>query len=90
MKILNDKQTGPNFYKFLLDFHKALFVHTKAGGAWYEFHADSEGRNFRSAFEDSGLMLKQCLIWVKNTLVMGRQDYHFLCFCIVIQDDGSV
>lgn len=29
------------------------------------------------AFQDSGLMLKQCLIWVKNSFVMGRQDYQW-------------
>lgn len=77
MKIMNDKQTSARFYRFLLDFHKALYNHTKPGGGWYEFHADSEGRNFRNAFEESGLMMKQCLVWVKNTLVMGRQDYHW-------------
>lgn len=26
---------------------------------------------------EAGFLLKQCLIWVKNSLVMGRQDYHW-------------
>lgn len=26
---------------------------------------------------DAGIMVKQCLIWVKNSMVMGRQDYHW-------------
>lgn len=26
---------------------------------------------------DSGWLLKQCLIWVKNSLVLGRQDYQW-------------
>jgi site-specific DNA-methyltransferase (adenine-specific) len=26
---------------------------------------------------DSGIMVKQCLIWVKNSMVMGRQDYQW-------------
>lgn len=26
---------------------------------------------------DAGWMLKQCLVWVKNSLVMGRQDYQW-------------
>jgi len=26
---------------------------------------------------ESGIMVKQCLIWVKNSMVMGRQDYQW-------------
>ena len=77
MKIMNDKMQNDNFYNFLYDFYKSLFIYTKEGGAWYVWHADSEGVNFRTAFENSGLLLKQCLIWVKNSLVMGRQDYQW-------------
>lgn len=77
LKIMNDQMTNDSFYQFLYDFYTALGSFTKAGGAWYVWHADSEGANFRQAFKDSGLLLKQCLIWVKNALVMGRQDYHW-------------
>jgi site-specific DNA-methyltransferase (adenine-specific) len=77
MTIQNDKMEGLDFYQFLLDFYTALGSYTKAGGAWYVWHADSEGANFRSAFVNSGLLLKQCLIWVKNSMVMGRQDYQW-------------
>ena len=77
LKIMNDKMENNTFYQFLYDFYTALGSYTKKGGAWYVWHADSEGVNFRTAFEDSGLLLKQCLIWVKNALVMGRQDYQW-------------
>jgi site-specific DNA-methyltransferase (adenine-specific) len=77
LKIMNDQMTNDSFYQFLYDFYTALGSYTKPGGAWYVWHADSEGANFRQAFKDSGLLLKQCLIWVKNALVMGRQDYHW-------------
>lgn len=77
LKIMNDKMENNAFYQFLYDFYTALGSYTKQGGAWYVWHADSEGVNFRTAFEDSGLLLKQCLIWVKNALVMGRQDYQW-------------
>ena len=77
LKIMNDEMSNDSFYQFLYDFYTALGSYTKAGGAWYVWHADSEGANFRQAFKDSGLLLKQCLIWVKNALVMGRQDYHW-------------
>jgi DNA modification methylase len=77
LKIEGDRQGSKSFYQFLLAFHSAAFSHTKPGGAWYVWHADTEGLNFRNAFQDSGLMLKQTLIWVKNTFVMGRQDYQW-------------
>jgi len=77
LKIMNDQMTNDSFYQFLYDFYTALGSYCKPGGAWYVWHADSEGANFRQAFKDSGLLLKQCLVWVKNALVMGRQDYHW-------------
>ena len=77
LKIMNDEMSNDSFYQFLYDFYTALGSYTKAGGGWYVWHADSEGANFRQAFKNSGLLLKQCLIWVKNALVMGRQDYHW-------------
>lgn len=40
-------------------------------------HADTEGINFRTAFINAGFKLAECLIWVKNSLVLGRQDYHW-------------
>jgi site-specific DNA-methyltransferase (adenine-specific) len=77
LKIQNDKQTDGDFYQFLYDFYTALAAYTKAGGSWYVWHADSEGANFRRAMSDAGIMVKQCLIWVKQTMVMGRQDYQW-------------
>lgn len=77
LTIKNDSMADGNFYQFLYDFYTALGSYTKAGGAWYVWHADSEGANFRKAMSDAGIMVKQCLIWVKNSMVMGRQDYHW-------------
>lgn len=77
LTIDNDKQSDGDFYQFLYDFYTALGSYTKAGGAWYVWHADSEGANFRLAMKNSGIMVKQCLIWVKNAMVMGRQDYQW-------------
>lgn len=77
LTIQNDKQSDGDFYKFLYDFYTAMASYTKPGGAWYVWHADSEGANFRKAMIDAGIMVKQCLIWVKNSMVMGRQDYQW-------------
>lgn len=77
MKIINDKMDNDDFYIFLYNAFKATNDHVKDGGGWYVWHADTEGLNFRRALIDSGTLLKQCLIWVKNAFVMGRQDYHW-------------
>jgi site-specific DNA-methyltransferase (adenine-specific) len=77
LTIKNDSMSNDAFYQFLYDFYTALGAYTKAGGAWYVWHADSEGANFRLAMKNAGIMVKQCLIWVKQTMVMGRQDYQW-------------
>ena len=77
LTIENDNMGDKEFYKFLYDFYVAAGAYTKPGGAWYVWHADSEGANFRQAMKDAGILVKQCLIWVKNTMVMGRQDYQW-------------
>jgi len=77
LTIQNDSMGDGDFYQFLYNFYTALGSYTKAGGSWYVWHADSEGANFRRAMADAGIMVKQCLIWVKNSMVMGRQDYQW-------------
>ena len=77
LTIKNDSMSNDDFYQFLYDFYTALGSYTKEGGTWYVWHADSEGANFRLAMKNAGIMVKQCLIWVKQTMVMGRQDYQW-------------
>lgn len=77
LKIQNDKFNDSDFYQFLYDFYSALGAYSKKGASWYVWHADSEGSNFRQAMKDAGIMVKQCLIWIKNSMVMGRQDYQW-------------
>jgi len=77
LKIENDKKDDKAFFQFLLDAHSNMNNSMEDGGALYVFHADSEGLNFRKAFIDAGFLLKQCCIWVKDSMVMGRQDYHW-------------
>ena len=76
MKIMNDKMDGDSFYQFLYDFYTALGAYTKAGGAWYVWHTDNERVNYTKAFEDANNKFRECLIWVRNSLVLGRLDYH--------------
>jgi len=76
-KIQNDKQEDSEFYDFLFKAFTNMFEHTKKGGSIYVCHADTEGLNFRNAYKNAGYKLASCLIWVKNSLVLGRQDYHW-------------
>ena len=75
-KIENDNISNEEFYTFLLLFYTAFADVTKAGGAWYVWHTDNERINFTKAYQDAGMYFTQCLIWVKNSLVLGRLDYH--------------
>jgi site-specific DNA-methyltransferase (adenine-specific) len=77
LTIENDSMGNDDFYKFLYDFYTALSTAVKKGGAIYVWHASSEVINFGKAMVDAGWLLKQQLIWVKNTMVMGRQDYQW-------------
>ena len=49
----------------------------KPGAVFYIWHADSEGYNFRKACQNINWKVRECLIWAKNSLVMGRQDYQW-------------
>lgn len=77
LKIANDKMGDANFRQFLRDAYVAADAVMKQGAVFYIWHADSEGYNFRGAAIDAGWEVRQCLIWKKQTLVMGRQDYHW-------------
>ena len=84
LKIQNDKMENEQFYNFLLDAFVRCEEVMKQGAPIYIAHADSEGKNFRQAMIDSGLLLKQCIIWVKSSMVMGRQDYQWLHEPIIV------
>lgn len=77
LTIQNDEMGKEDFYQFLYDAYLTMLMFTKPGGGIYVAHADTEGANFRKAMTDAGWLLKQTLVWVKQTLVMGRQDYHW-------------
>ena len=75
--IQNDKMEDTAFYSFLLLAFHRVAESLKEGGAFYIWHSDIEGLNFRRAIKESGLTLKQTLIWNKNNFVLGRQDYQW-------------
>lgn len=77
LKIENDKQSDADFRAFLQAAFCCAKDIMKPGAAFYIWHADSEGYNFRGACVDAGLIVHQCLIWKKNSMVLGRQDYQW-------------
>ena len=78
LTIQNDSMSDDSFRQFLQDAYSAADAVMKKGAVFYIWHADSEGYNFRGAASDVGWPVRQCLIWKKSSLVMGRQDYHWM------------
>ena len=78
LTIKNDSMSNDAFRQFLRDAYSAADAVMKKGAVFYIWHADSEGYNFRGAAADIGWTIRQCLIWKKSSLVMGRQDYHWM------------
>ena len=77
LTIQNDSMDNDSFRQFLRDAFTSADIVMKQGAVFYIWHADSEGYNFRGACFDIGWKVRQCLIWNKNSMVMGRQDYHW-------------
>lgn len=77
MTIENDDMDNHEFKEFLTKAFYQVERVLKNGAAFYVFHADTEGLNFRAALLENGLPIKQNLIWVKNQFILGRQDYQW-------------
>ena len=77
LTIQNDSMENDLFLRFLKTVFDIMYSILKPGGSFYVFHADSEGENFRRSIREAGLKIAQCCVWVKDTLVMGRQDYQW-------------
>lgn len=77
LTIQNDDMSDSEFREFLSKAFYQVEKVLKPGGAFYVWHADTEGLNFRAALLENNLTLKQNIIWVKNQFIMGRQDYQW-------------
>jgi site-specific DNA-methyltransferase (adenine-specific) len=90
LKMQNDAMENTAFRQFLRDAFSNGAVVMKPGAVFYIWHSDLEGYNFRGACIDAGLHVRQCLIWRKNAMIMGRQDYHWQHEpCLYGWKDGS-
>ncbi|EKK5902327.1 DNA modification methylase [Enterococcus faecalis] len=77
LKIKNDNKTASEFYDFLRSAFSSAYDNLKEGASFYVWYASSEVINFVNSLVDSQFMVKQELIWLKNSFVLGRQDYHW-------------
>ena len=77
LTIQNDSMSDEQFHQFLLDSYGSMNAVTKPGGSIYVCHADMEGINFRRALVASGFSLRSVIIWVKQSMVLGRGDYQW-------------
>jgi DNA modification methylase len=76
-KIANDDLGDKEFRDFLSGAYACAYAALKPGGAIYVAHADTEGLNFRATFTAAGFKLSGCLVWRKDSLVLGRSDYQW-------------
>lgn len=75
--IENDNMTSVQFIEFLKDAFENMKEALKPGGAFYIFHASATLWEFEEALRHNGLQQRQQIIWNKNSLVLGRQDYQW-------------
>lgn len=77
MKIANDKMGDGDFLDFLRSAFSSAATVLKPGGAYYIWHASTEAANFQKAANEALGKVRSVLVWVKNTAVLSRQDYHW-------------
>lgn len=76
-EIINDAMSSEDFKIFLTKAFKCAFDVLKKGGPFYVWHATQEQLNFVIALNENGLIVRQQLIWLKNNMVLGLQDYQW-------------
>lgn len=78
LTIMNDSfKTKDEFFDFIKDAAVWASQSMKPGAAFYVFHSSSFANLFMNGLEEAGLETRETLIWVKQTMVMGRQDYQW-------------
>jgi site-specific DNA-methyltransferase (adenine-specific) len=77
LTIENDNLSIPEMAAFLTSIFNLVVDATKPGAAWYVAAPHGRvGLAFSQAL-DALDVWRHSLVWVKNTLVMGRADYHY-------------
>jgi DNA modification methylase len=77
LEIKNDRMREVEFEGMIDAAFGQMFESMRPGAPIYVAHPDTGGQLFRAAFCRAGFYLSSCLVWNKNTFVMGRSDYHW-------------
>lgn len=76
--VLNDKMENDKFEEFLTNAFNAANANMEKGASFYIFHSDGYSYYFRKALLNTvDLEMRENLIWVKNSMTLGRQDYQW-------------
>lgn len=77
-EIKNDSMSDSNYESFLYTALSNAIAVLEPGGSYYLWHADGDpGRVVRNACHRAGLLVRQCLIWLKQSATLGRHDYQW-------------
>lgn len=77
LKIQNDAKMDEEMIEFLSSAFRAADAVMKPGAVFYIWYAGMKEHAFDKACQLTGWEVRQILIWAKNTMVMGRQDYQW-------------
>lgn len=92
LTIQNDTSSGLS--ELLTGAYSLMIKATRPGSPVYIAHADTERIAFQTCAEDAGLIFRENLVWVKNTLVLGHSDYHYkhepILYCFTPGGNGRL
>lgn len=77
LKIKNDDIQDEELENFLFESFSSAVYAMKPGAVFYIWHPELKSHIFRNACQKSGLAVRQALVWVKNSMVIGRQYYQW-------------
>ena len=75
--IANDDMEDEDFREFIKKAYISADANMKPGATFYIWHAESERLNFEGACNDIGWQVREILIWNKDSITFGRQDYQW-------------
>ena len=75
--IMNDYMPEYQFIEFLDHAFRNMSKSMKEGAAFYIWHASITIYEFETALRLNNLKSRQQLVWNKNSIVLGRQDYQW-------------
>lgn len=75
--IQNDEIVGSELYEFLYKALNNAYANSTEKCACYVWHAHATEQEFYKAVENAGFIIKQQIIWNKESLTLGRATFHW-------------